>query len=203
MITTMTPVRAIPSSTRLTPTFTPPNTKSIAPKGAPALQQRQGFDNGTLKHLGKETDSLLHFLRLYIDHSRPYEPSELFERVNKLEEKVVVIIATIERRLTPSDSLLQNLGLKRLYKSFMKDLGQQTTAEVVRRLPGQIESYQQLLNRIQSAKILILDTKKLKSNPDITPNDSKRLWTELRNSLNEQVRPESSFRSFIRVMFGR
>jgi hypothetical protein len=43
MITTMTPVRAMPSSTRLTPTFTPPNTKSIASKGAPALQQRQGF----------------------------------------------------------------------------------------------------------------------------------------------------------------
>jgi hypothetical protein len=43
MITTMTPVREMPSSTRPTTTFTPPNTKSIASKGAPALQQRQGF----------------------------------------------------------------------------------------------------------------------------------------------------------------
>jgi hypothetical protein len=47
MITTMTPVGAMPSSTRLTPTFTPPNTKSIAPQGAPALQQRQGLTEGT------------------------------------------------------------------------------------------------------------------------------------------------------------
>jgi hypothetical protein len=43
MIPTMTPVREMPSSTRPTTTFTPPNTKSIASKGAPALQQRQGF----------------------------------------------------------------------------------------------------------------------------------------------------------------
>jgi hypothetical protein len=152
--------------------------------------------------LGKETDSLLQFLRLYLDHSGPYTPSELFERVNKLEEKVVVIIATLENKLTPPDSLLQNLGLKRPYKSFKSEFGQKPTAEVDRRLPGQIESYQQLLNRIQSARILILDTKQLNSNPDITPNDAKPLWTELRNSVNEQVPPESSLRSFIRLMLG-
>jgi hypothetical protein len=54
MITTMTPVREMPSTTRLTPTFTPPNTKSIAPKGAPALQQRQGFSSNELERLLKQ-----------------------------------------------------------------------------------------------------------------------------------------------------
>ena len=53
MIPTMPPVSAMPSSTRLTPTFTPPNTKSIAPQSAPALQQRQGFDRETLNYFKK------------------------------------------------------------------------------------------------------------------------------------------------------
>jgi hypothetical protein len=54
MITTMTPVREMPSSTRLTPTFTPPNTKSIASQGAPALQQRQGLTTKTVGFLEKQ-----------------------------------------------------------------------------------------------------------------------------------------------------
>jgi hypothetical protein len=54
MIPTMTPVREMPSSTRLTTTFTPPNTKSIAPQGAPALQQRQGLTTKTLLLLNEQ-----------------------------------------------------------------------------------------------------------------------------------------------------
>jgi hypothetical protein len=58
MITTMTPVRAMPSSTRPTTTFTPPNTKSIASKNAPALNQRQGYSPGTLEGFIPEAFSL-------------------------------------------------------------------------------------------------------------------------------------------------
>lgn len=54
----MMPVREMPSSTRLTPTFTPQNTKSIASQGAPALQQRQGYSPGTLEGFIPEAFSL-------------------------------------------------------------------------------------------------------------------------------------------------
>jgi hypothetical protein len=140
MITTMTPVREMPSSTRPTPPFTPPNTKSIASQGAPALQQRQGFDEHILEQLGQETDSLFQSLS-----SRPNTRRELFDSVNKLEEKVVVIIATFKGKLWPPDSLLENLGLKSAYESFKIK-------------PGPIESYQELLKRIQNARELILAT---------------------------------------------
>ena len=58
MIPTMLPIGAMPSSTRLTPTFTPPNTKSIASKNPPALQQRQGYSPGTLEGFIPEAFSL-------------------------------------------------------------------------------------------------------------------------------------------------
>jgi hypothetical protein len=52
----------MPSSTRLTPTFTPPHTKSIASQGAPALQQRQGFSEKYLTSLSSEADACIEAL---------------------------------------------------------------------------------------------------------------------------------------------
>jgi hypothetical protein len=58
MIPTMPPISAMPSSTRPTTTFTSTNTKNIASKNPPALQQRQGYSPGTLKGFIPEAFSL-------------------------------------------------------------------------------------------------------------------------------------------------
>jgi hypothetical protein len=77
MIPTMTPVSAMSSSTRLTPTFTPQNTKSIASKNPPALQQRQGLTPKTLLLLNEQ-------INRHLEQSTKGATQEARQRAKKL-----------------------------------------------------------------------------------------------------------------------
>ena len=87
MIPTMPPISAMSSSTRLTPTFTPTNTKSIAGKNAPALQQRQGFSIPALDVLKRTVNFIVDEVK-----KKSITAEEIEQAIIKLENKILVIV---------------------------------------------------------------------------------------------------------------
>jgi hypothetical protein len=108
MITTMTPVREMPSSTRLTPPFTPQNTKSIAGKNTPALQQRQGFDGDTLTYFTQKVRK-----RMKAANNSSKASADMIK--NRLYDIYIPILNYIVKCLNSDDWAGKSLGEKKAH----------------------------------------------------------------------------------------